>query len=153
MVASHFLYHAPGKEYSPGQMHFRKVAVVNQYFLAFICLDAFTTTDVFMPRSLDDGRAILEREENQVYLWQRLLQSNSRVMEDMAVAYARYKKGRDAITKALRGGRIHPWAALTALQAPKFFGDIVESLLGASMSTTVDDTLIRVPEAPQPRER
>jgi endoribonuclease Dicer len=142
MVVSHFLYHAPGKEYSPGQMYLRKVAVVNQHFLAFVCLDAFTTTDVFMPRSLDDGRAILEREENRVYLWQCLLQSNSRVMEDMAVTCARYEKGRDTIAKALREGRIHPWAALTALQAPKFFSDIVESLLGAIYLDTRGDMKI-----------
>lgn len=130
MVVSHFLYNA-GKNYSPGQVYLRRVAVVNQHFLAFICLDAYATTDALMPRTLGEGDVILEREENLVYLWQCLLQSNSHVMEDMAVTCARYKKGKETITKALKEGRIHPWAALTALQAPKFFSDIIESLLGA----------------------
>jgi len=131
MVVSHLLYHAAGKNYNPGQMYLRKVAIVNQHFLAFICLDAFTTTDVFMARTMDNGTAILELEENLVYLWQCLLQSNSRVMEDMSVTCTRYEKGKDKIVEALKEGGIHPWAALTALQAPKFFSDIIESLLGA----------------------
>ena len=131
MVVSHFLYYAPGKDYSPGQMYLRRVAVVNQHFLAFVCLDAYATTDAFMGRTLDDETAVLEREENRVYLWQCLLQSNSHVMEDMAVTHTRYEKGKETITTALKEGGIHPWAALTALQAPKFFSDIVESLLGA----------------------
>ena len=130
MVVSHLLYNA-GKNYNPGQTHLRKVAVVNQHFLAFVCLDAFTTTEAFMARTMDDGTAILELEENVVYLWQCLLQSNSRVMEDMSVTCARYEKGKDTIKKALKEGKLHPWAALTALQAPKFFSDIIESLLGA----------------------
>lgn len=131
MVVLHFLYHADKKNYSPGHLYLRRVAVVNQHFLAFICLNTYATTDAFMPRTLDDETAVLEREENRTYLWQCLLQSNSHVMEDMAVTQARYEKGKEAITKALEEGAIHPWAALTALQAPKFFSDIVESLLGA----------------------
>ena len=130
MAVTHYLYNC-GKNYNPGHMYLRKVAVVNQHFLAFICLDQYTTANAFMARTLDDGAAILEREENLVYLWQCLLQSNSHVMEDMAVTCARYEKGKETITKALKEGRIHPWAALTALQAPKFFSDIVESILGA----------------------
>jgi len=131
MAVSHLLYNAPGKDYSPGQMYLRKVAIVNQHFLAFVCLDAFTTTEAFMGRTLDNGTAVLELEENVVYLWQCLLQSNSHVMEDMGVTCTRYEKGKDTIRKALKEGEIHPWAALTALQAPKFFSDIIESLLGA----------------------
>ena len=139
MVVSHFLYHAPGKEYNPGQMYLRKVAVVNQHFLAFVCLDMFTITDTFMARTLENETAVLEREDNLVYLWQCLLQSNSHVMEDMAVTRTRYEKGRDTIAEALKGGEIHPWAALTALQAPKFFSDMVESLLGAVYLDTRGD--------------
>ena len=139
MVVSHFLYHAPGKNYNPGQMYLRKVAVVNQHFLAFICLDMFTTTDSFMARTLENETAVLEREDNLVYLWQCLLQSNSHVMEDMAVTRTRYDKGKDTIRKALKEGEIHPWAALTALQAPKFFSDLVESLLGAVYLDTRGD--------------
>jgi endoribonuclease Dicer len=130
MVVSDFLYDSE-KNYSPGQMYIRKVAIVNQHFLAFVCLDAYTTTETFMARTLDDETAVIEREDNLVYLWQCLLQSNSHVMEDMAVTRARYEKGKETITKALKEGRIYPWAALTALQAPKFFSDIIESLLGA----------------------
>jgi dsRNA-specific ribonuclease len=130
MAVSDLLYKSK-ENYSPGQVYLRRVAVVNQHFLAFVCLDAKTTNVAFMAHTLEDGSAVLEREENLVYLWQCLLQSNSHVMEDMAVTCARYEKGKEKITKALEEGSIHPWAALTALQAPKFFSDIVESLLGA----------------------
>ena len=139
MVVTDFLYNVPGKNYSPGHMYLRKVAIVNQHFLAFICLDAFETTETFMGHTLDDGTAVLELEENLVYLWQCLLQSNAHVMEDMAVTCTRYEKGKDAIKRALKEGGIHPWAALTALQAPKFFCDIIESLLGAVYLDTQGD--------------
>ena len=132
MVVSHFIYCAStGKDYSPSQMYHRKIAVTNQHFLAFICLDTNTYTDGFMARTPDDETVIFGREERSVHLWQRLLQSNSQVVEDMAATRARYEKGKEGITMALREGGIYPWAALTALQAPKFFSDIIGSLLGA----------------------
>ena len=140
MVVSHFLHdHAPGKNCDPGWMYLHKIAVVNQHFLAFNCLGANTTTEAFMARTLNAETAILEREEDVVYLWQCLLQSNTRVSEDIAVTYARYQKGKERITKALKEGEIYPWAALTALQAPKFFSDIVGSLLGAVYLDSLGD--------------
>jgi len=62
------------------------------------------------------------------YLWQCLLQSSPHVVEDMAVIRTRYKKGKDPIKGVFEGSEIHPWAALTALQAPKFFSDQVGSV-------------------------
>ena len=38
MIVTDYLYHAPGKNYSPGHMHLRKSALVNGHLLAYICL-------------------------------------------------------------------------------------------------------------------
>jgi len=38
---------------------------------------------------------------------------------------------KDEIEEALHHGTSFPWAALTRLQAPKFFSDMIESLIGA----------------------
>jgi endoribonuclease Dicer len=131
MVVSDYLYRAPGKNYTPGHMYLRKVAIVNLHFLAFACLNCSLTLDASMPGRTRDGDIQVGKEENKIYLWQCLFQSNARVMDDMSLTYARYKKTRSQIEIELKEGSIYPWAALTSLQAPKFFSDIVESLLGA----------------------
>jgi dsRNA-specific ribonuclease len=43
----------------------------------------------------------------------------------------RHQKLRDDINAALARGSYYPWALLSRLQAPKFYSDVVESLLGA----------------------
>lgn len=147
MVATDYLYHVPGKEYSPGHMHLRKSAVVNGHFLAYICLGLKRTYEAIMPQPIIDANegmpsnpwtAHLEfspaADTQVIYLWQCLLHSNQQVMEDQTNTFTRYEKRKDEIREALEGnesGGVFPWAALTRLQAPKFFSDIVESIIGA----------------------
>ena len=44
---------------------------------------------------------------------------------------ARYQALKGPITDALRNRDYYPWSLLAALEAPKFFSDLVESVLGA----------------------
>lgn len=151
MIVTDRLFRAPGKEYSPGHMHQRKAAVVNGQVLAFICLKTKLEVDHFVPRASisstglglggsggwgRQGRAqtsnvVLSTERHSVYLWQCLLHSSPRILEDQDQTCARFRKHGPTISKALEESEFFPYAGFTRLQAPKFFSDIIESLIGA----------------------
>ncbi|KAF8878584.1 hypothetical protein CPB84DRAFT_1794024 [Gymnopilus junonius] len=136
-----YLYHAPGKNYSPGHMHLRKSAVVNAQILSFICLKMSSKVDTVMPRPDPNAgfngngyaKVVIEEvhESQEIYLWRCLLHSSIKVLEDQLNTFTRYCKWRDEIDQSLMQGTIFPWAALTRLQAPKFFSDMIESIIGA----------------------
>ncbi|KAK0494093.1 hypothetical protein EDD18DRAFT_1356040 [Armillaria luteobubalina] len=134
MVVSDYLYRAEGKEYSPGHMHLRKSAVVNGHILAYLCLKCSLKVQSYMPRPTGTGKQMniqLEEDEEDIYLWKCLLHSSPRVLDDQRVAFDRFQKLSEEIADGLENGKIFPWAALTRLQAPKFFSDMIESLFGA----------------------
>ncbi|KAK0470329.1 uncharacterized protein EV420DRAFT_1258136 [Desarmillaria tabescens] len=132
MIVTDYLYHAEGKEYSPGRMHLRKSAVVNGHILAYLCLKCCLKVRSYMPRPTKSGSRIqLEEEQEDIYLWKCLLHASPRVLEDQRVTFDRFQRLSDAIADGLENGKIYPWAALTRLQAPKFFSDMIESLFGA----------------------
>jgi len=134
MIVTDYLYRAPGKEYSPGHIFLRKSAMVNAHILAYICLRSHVQIDASMPTPTGSGRgggvALVARTQD-VYLWQCLLHSSPRVLDDQRNTLSRYRLRHAEIEASLKDGMIFPWAALTRLQAPKFFSDMVESLMGA----------------------
>ncbi|CCM06284.1 uncharacterized protein FIBRA_08535 [Fibroporia radiculosa] len=131
MIVTDFLYHAPGKNYKPGHMHIRKEALVNSHFLAFICLRTHTDVDGISHRWTPAEGVTTTPDRQTIHLYQCLLHSSHRVLDDQNVAFGRYKRGGQDIQDALDRDAIYPWAALTSLQSPKFVSDMVESLLGA----------------------
>ncbi|KAH9482151.1 Dicer-like protein 2 [Psilocybe cubensis] len=131
MIVTNYLYHAPGKNYSPGHLHLRKSAVVNGHILSYVCLKTSIRVEADMPRPNADGRIEVSREGQDIHLWKCLLHSSPKVMEDQLNASTRYRKCKDEIEESLMTGTVFPWAALTKLQAPKFFSDMIESLIGA----------------------
>lgn len=131
MIVTDYLYHAPGKNYSPGHMHLRKSAVVNGHILSYICLKTHKIVDAVMPHPNENGAIEVTMETQDIYLWRCLLHSNSKVLEDQLNTFTRYHKRKDEIEESLMHGTIFPWAALTRLQAPKFFSDMIESIIGA----------------------
>ncbi|KAI0032776.1 P-loop containing nucleoside triphosphate hydrolase protein [Vararia minispora EC-137] len=133
MIVTDYLYHVPGKRYSPGQMHFRKMAVVNAHFLAAMCLRAHTTGEARMPYWTQNEGVQVQSNERRTYLWQCLLHSSVPVLDEQHIAFARWEspRGRQRIERDLEHGTSFPWAPLMALQAPKFLSDMVESILGA----------------------
>ncbi|KAF9264929.1 P-loop containing nucleoside triphosphate hydrolase protein [Marasmius fiardii PR-910] len=131
MIVNDYLYHATGKEYSPGHVYLRKVAVVNGHILAFICLNASLELSMQMPEPDEDGSISLVDESKTVHLWQCLLHSSTQVHNEQMTTQARFHRRGEEIGAALGSGRIFPWAGLTRLQAPKFFADMVESIFGA----------------------
>ncbi|KAJ7104097.1 hypothetical protein B0H15DRAFT_8026 [Mycena belliarum] len=140
MIVTDYLYRAEGKEYSPGHMFHRKSAMVNANILAFFCLAMHIDVTTSMPgpvggvrgaRSPRNVQVELHTHTQQIYLWQCLLHSSSRVLDEQHTSFARFGERRAEIEEALQKGSIFPWAALTRLQAPKFLSDMVESVLGA----------------------
>ncbi|KAJ7707656.1 hypothetical protein B0H17DRAFT_972362 [Mycena rosella] len=134
MIVTEYLYRAEGKEYSPGHMFHRKSAMVNAHILAFVCLGTHIEVGTSMPGptgTRGGGDIALQTQTQKIYLWQCLLHSNARILDEQRAAFARFGKRGAEIDEALQRGDIFPWAALTRLQAPKFLSDMVESLIGA----------------------
>lgn len=130
MVVTDFLYHAPGKKYTPGHMFLRKATMVNAHILAYVCLRCCIDINASMPGPNPDGSVSVQPHTHLVYLWQCLLHSSPRVLDDQTNTVARYRLRHAEIEEALNNWSIFPWAELTRLQAPKFFSDMIESLLG-----------------------
>ncbi|KAG2047355.1 hypothetical protein BDR06DRAFT_95351 [Suillus hirtellus] len=130
LIITEHLYHYPGKQFTPGQMHIRKSAVVNLHFLTYICFKCSLEKDASLPRPTRDG-IVMDEETQEISLYQSLLHSSSVVFDQQRATLARYRKMKDEIEEALLHGPTFPWAALTRLQAPKFFSDMIESIIGA----------------------
>lgn len=141
MLVTDYLYHAPGKEYSPGQIHLIKSAVVNAHFLAMLCLRASAVLLAVMPSWSQHDGVTVKDDAQRAYLWQCLLHSSVRVMDEQRATFARWERlgGQDEIEAALAEGKAFPWSALTSLQAPKLLSDMFESLLGAVYLDSLGD--------------
>ena len=139
MIVTDYLYHAPGKNYSPGHMHLRKSALVNKHFLSYICLRMSCSVDSFMPRPNAKGRIEEIIDNKVIHLWKCLLHSSPKVLEDQENAATRFRLRREEIEESLTAGAIFPWASLTRLQAPKFFSDMIESIIGATFLDSQGD--------------
>jgi dsRNA-specific ribonuclease len=64
-------------------------------------------------------------------LWKFMRRSSQALTALQLETSNRHNALRDDINAALASGSQYPWALLCRLQAPKFYSDIVESLLGA----------------------
>ncbi|KAF8838265.1 hypothetical protein BDN67DRAFT_105768 [Paxillus ammoniavirescens] len=84
-----------------------------------------------MPGPGPRGEVIMTPKTTQIYLFQCLQHSSSVLLETQRLTFSRFEKFKDEIKESLRTGGIFPWAALTRLQAPKVFSDMIESLVGA----------------------
>ncbi|KAI5116185.1 hypothetical protein M0805_002010 [Coniferiporia weirii] len=132
VVVTEVLYHTKTREYTPGEMHSRKAALVNTHFLGYVCMRAHTVLEATMPR-WDATRALVVQssEQNVVRLAQCLMHTNGAILDGQRDALDRFCRGGDEIEAVLEKGGEFPWTALARLQAPKFMSDIVESTLGA----------------------
>ncbi|KAF8428422.1 hypothetical protein L210DRAFT_3764899 [Boletus edulis BED1] len=131
MIVADFLYKYPRKTYPPHDIHIRKSAVVNTHFLAYICFRTSIDVDASMPGPNQLGKIVMQSKINTIRLFQCLQHSSSVILEDQKLTSHRYDKVKDEIEAALTTGKVFPWAALTRLQAPKIFSDMIESLIGA----------------------
>ena len=112
-------------------LHLIRTALVNASFLAFLCLShsaSHSRTEI----ASEPGHPIITTQTTvSRYLWEYMRHTNSAVRISQQACFARYKLLQCPIVEALRQGKEYPWVLLTQLDAPKYFSDIIESLLGA----------------------
>lgn len=119
-------------ELSHVEMHHLRTAFVNADFLAFMCMEwtiEQKTGNVVEDEQTHSFRAL--RTTVSLALW-KFMRRSSHVLTALQLETSnRHLALRDDINAALASGSHYPWALLCRLQAPKFYSDIVESLLGA----------------------
>jgi dsRNA-specific ribonuclease len=119
-------------ELSHIEMHHLRTAFVNADFLAFMCME--WTIEQTTGNVVEDERThVFEASKTSISLalW-KFMRRSSQVLTALQLETSdRHLTLRDDINAALVSGSHYPWALLCRLQAPKFYSDIVESLLGA----------------------
>ncbi len=96
-------------------LHLIRTTLVNGPFLAFLCL----TLSIPVTGSEDTS------------IWRFMRHASPNIGNAQQACLARYSTLRAPISDALEQGTHYPWTLLARLDAPKFFSDIIESLLGA----------------------
>jgi dsRNA-specific ribonuclease len=130
------------------QMHRLRTAVVNADFLAFICLEFSVDVEVGIVVPVAGANTSpppkeTQREGGKAEFWKPASLTESKplwafmrhgsqklgaVQRQMSTRHASL---RAEIKTALHTSQSHPWALLAKLQAPKFYSDLIESVLGA----------------------
>jgi len=118
------------------QMHLIRTALVNADFLAFVCMEWAIVqegADVVEATAEDKTRGKFLEVSSKVPLplWKFMRHHSPDLGAEQVRTAKRHAELRDQINAAIETGSHYPWALLARLQAPKFFSDIVESLLGA----------------------
>jgi len=114
-------------------LHLIRTALVNANFLAFLCMNLFTTItrSEIIPSSATQRTFSAIQTERPLPLWSFMRHSSPTIHAAQAACLKRYEPLREPILTALESGPKYPWTLLAALDAPKFFSDIVEAVLGA----------------------
>ncbi len=119
-------------ELSHIEMHHLRTAFVNADFLAFMCME--WTVDQETGSVVEDEQTHnfqTLRTHVSLALW-KFMRRSSQVLTALQLETSnRHNALRNDINAALASGSQYPWALLCRLQAPKFYSDIVESLIGA----------------------
>jgi dsRNA-specific ribonuclease len=119
-------------ELSHIQMHSIRTALVNADFLAFMCLEWAVTQETSSISENNITHSLQATSSTiSLPLWRFMRHFSQALSSAQHKTSARHSVLRDDIKTAIEGGSHYPWVLLGSLQAPKFFSDIVESLLGA----------------------
>lgn len=115
------------------KMHLIRAAVVNAHLLAFFCLGAGLEqqrSEITTDRA--SGAVKINTTGKKTYLWEFMKHSGKvELLQAQNACVKRYQELNASLQRALRIGRSHPWHLLLSFNAPKFFSDIIESILGA----------------------
>lgn len=132
MLVIDTLYRTEGRRFSPAEMHSRKIAVVNYHHLAFICLRAHIMVDTSMPVYDHSRRTVAPSTQQRRFDLSRcLIHSSSSLLDEQRRVSQRYEEVEQMIADDLHYSNSYPWAALASICAPKWYSDIVESIIGA----------------------
>lgn len=112
-------------------LHLIRTALVNASFLAFYCLTHSMPTTRSDPVSDHDGNISTVEIITSLQIWRFMRHAAPEIRQAQQSCVASYDSLRGEIFTALSLGRQYPWALLCRLGAPKFFSDLIESLIGA----------------------
>ena len=114
----------------PHRLHLIRAALVNANFLGYLCLSLSISINRFeaLGNEVKIATTCLSRR---FYLWQTMRHASPLVRLAQQDCLARYEIVHTAISSSLAQGNHYPWTAFAHLEPPKFFSDIVESVLGA----------------------
>ena len=112
------------------KLHLIRAALVNANLLGFLCLTLSVPISRFEACG-NESHISTTHLPRSFYLWQAMRHASPSVRIAQQECLARYEIVRTAISDALAHGDKYPWTALARLEPPKFFSDIVESILGA----------------------
>ncbi|EEQ31309.1 Dicer-like protein 2 [Microsporum canis] len=120
------------KEIPHQDMHLMRTALVNADYLAFLCMNTSTDEQREDVSASSIGKVEITSSTRRVSLWQYMSHSAALDIANAQLATVRkFEELREKIDEALRSGTRYPWTLLLTLNAPKFFSDIIESILGA----------------------
>ncbi|KAL8841622.1 MAG: hypothetical protein Q9170_000836 [Blastenia crenularia] len=112
-------------------LHLIRTAVVNAHFLAFLCLSrslSVPRTDIVTSK---DNEVSTSETMIPIYIWKFMRHAAPVVRSSQQECLKCFECLEAPILEALQHGSHIPWTLLARLDAPKFFSDIIESLIGA----------------------
>ena len=120
------------------RLHLIRTVLVNADFLTFLCMhhSIMITKKDIITTSPGRGGKVPPRfgtteEVEERYIWHFLRHTSPKVRAAQMSCQKRFSTLRQRINHALSHDDTYPWALLAGLDAPKFFSDIIESLIGA----------------------
>ncbi|KAI0506601.1 dicer-like protein 2 [Xylaria bambusicola] len=116
-------------ELTNNQMHLARTASVNADLLGFLAMEWYTLQEDTEISKIDLSTIVTQKL---VPFWRYMRHGAPEVVRDQQLAEQRHHAERQGILDAIAHGAEYPWAQLAHLNLPKFFSDMVESLIGAA---------------------
>ena len=113
------------------RLHLIRAALVNANFLGFLCLTLSIPISHFEAFGNEATEIATIDVSRPFYLWQSMRHTSPSIHIAQQNCLARYEVLQTSISDCLAQGYHYPWTTLARLEPPKFFSDIVESILGA----------------------
>ena len=115
----------------PHSLHLNRAALGNANFLGFLCLTLSIFINRFEALGNESKKITTIDSSRPFYLWMSMRFASPSIRFAQQDCLARYEIAHTTISSSLAHGNQYPWTALARLEPPKFFSDIVESILGA----------------------
>lgn len=128
------------------ELHSIHEALVNSHFLGYCCMNYFIEEDKFdVIEDKTNANTVtqhqIQKSTRQVHLHD-FLKIGTQLVPHRRKALDHFRDLQAGIQEALRNSQEYPWAQLVALNPPKYFCDIVESILGALYLDTRGDMAV-----------
>lgn len=111
-------------------LHLIRTAFANASFLAFLALKHSIPITRYDATGGYEGFSAVEITVS-VHIWHFMRSAEPKIRQAQQSCVSRYNSLREEILRALNNGHRYPWGLFTQLDAPKFFSDLIESILGA----------------------